>query len=301
MKKNDSAFLLYLPVLHQGYLDWFAQYPSISIVYVIDESIISKIGHLRKDVRALSPNSAVEILRATGRFNEVKTISSSNISSLNNLKLHVPQDDVTSYLQENYLAGVDLEKYPVFLRWNRDNTRTEQTVDDDAQIDFSDIPTEVTTVLASEAAKSTDWWRRIGAVLVDENDKILLTSYNKHLPTQYTPYIDGDMRMNLGRGDGIELIGVEHAEASLIAAAASQGINTTNLELYVSAFPCPPCAKFIAHAGIKTVYYQEGYAMGNGLEALRLFGTKVVRITNGPSSESTDADRAYPEKPTSKS
>ena len=37
-----------------------------------------------------------------------------------------------------------------------------------------------------------------------------------------------------------------HAEARLIAAAAREGRATAGAVLYVTDFPCPPCAKLIA-------------------------------------------------------
>ena len=295
--QTNSAFLLYLPVLQQGYLDWFDAYPDVGRIYIVDDSIISKLSQLRKDVRALSTERAAEVVRALERFREVHVIGLDELQSLPEATLLMPDDDVTTFLETTDHITARIEKYPVFLRWNRNNVRTEQAVKDDSTVSYDDIPKQVRTLLESEAAKSTDWWRRIGAVLVDQ-DEVILTSFNAHLPTQYTPYIDGDMRMSLNRGDGIELIGSEHAEASALAGAASQGIKTKGMDMYVSAFPCPPCAKFIAHAGIRTVYYEEGYAMGNGMESLELFGTKVVRIIDLPKRSKSAADRPYPEKHT---
>jgi dCMP deaminase len=188
-----------------------------------------------------------------------------------------------------------VEKYPVFLHWNRKNVNANIEVTSDQKVHYNEISATVLELLAAEAHQSTDWWRHIGAVLC-EGDEILLYSHNKHLPSQYTPYIDGDMRMSLNRGAGIELIGSEHAEASVLAKAAAKGIKTKGLDLYTSTFPCPPCAKFIAGAGIANMYYQDGYAMGNGLEALKVANVNIIQIIDSPQRPKTKDQRPYPEK-----
>ena len=297
MPDNKRLYILYLPVIHQGYVDWIGAQTNKNVeVRVIDESIIGKLDHLRKDVRALKPDVAARLFANVEGVSKATTINLEQLAEVStDTELYMPDDDVTDYLDRNYLQAHTIHKYPVFLRWNRNNVNSKIEVPNDSEVDYKELPQAILSLLETEALRSTDWWRRIGAIIADESE-ILMTSFNEHIPTQYTPYIDGDMRMSLNRGSGIELIGSEHAEAGVLASAASEGLSTKGLDLYTSTFPCPPCAKFIASAGIKRLYYEDGYAMGNGLDALKLAGTEIIQIRNTPKRAKNLDERPYPEK-----
>ena len=47
--------------------------------------------------------------------------------------------------------------------------------------------------------------------------------------------------------------------------------------MYVTDFPCPPCAKLIAAAGIARLYFREGYAVLDGSDVLEGAGIEVVQ------------------------
>jgi dCMP deaminase len=72
-----------------------------------------------------------------------------------------------------------------------------------------------------------------------------------------------------------------HAEQNAIL---ELGHNTSidsykNLELYCSTCPCPNCAKLIAQAGIKKVYYANDYdRLPEGEKSLQEFGISVYKI-----------------------
>ncbi|MCK5164190.1 MAG: cytidine deaminase, partial [Desulfobacula sp.] len=50
-----------------------------------------------------------------------------------------------------------------------------------------------------------------------------------------------------------------HAEQNAIIQAAFHGIAVNGAVLYCTNQPCSICAKMIINAGIKTVYYKDGY------------------------------------------
>ena len=91
----------------------------------------------------------------------------------------------------------------------------------------------------------------------------------------------GDPRANFYKGVGLELSTATHAEARLIAQAACDGDATRGAVLYVTDFPCPPCAKLIAAAGIERLYYREGYAVLDGQDVLEGAGVEIVRVAAG--------------------
>ena len=47
--------------------------------------------------------------------------------------------------------------------------------------------------------------------------------------------------------------------------------------MYVTDFPCPPCAKLIAGAGIAKLCFREGYAVLDGQDVLEAAGVEIVR------------------------
>lgn len=59
--------------------------------------------------------------------------------------------------------------------------------------------------------------------------------------------------------DAIEYSRTIHAEASLIANAASRGVSLTDATLYVTTFPCHECTRLIIQAGIGRVVFVEPY------------------------------------------
>jgi dCMP deaminase len=76
----------------------------------------------------------------------------------------------------------------------------------------------------------------------------------------------------------LELSTATHAEARLIAQAAREGTSTKSAVMYVTDFPCPPCAKLIAAAGIAKLYFRTGYAVLDGEDVLAAAGVEVVQV-----------------------
>ena len=68
------------------------------------------------------------------------------------------------------------------------------------------------------------------------------------------------------------------AEAQLVAAAAKQGISLEGASMYVTTFPCPPCAKLVAYSGIKKLYYADGYGVLDGERVLKSQGVEIVFV-----------------------
>jgi dCMP deaminase len=75
----------------------------------------------------------------------------------------------------------------------------------------------------------------------------------------------------------LELSTAVHAEARLIAEAARDGVATRGAVMYVTDFPCPPCAKLIAGAGVARLYFRTGYAVLDGEDVLRAAGVEVLQ------------------------
>ena len=63
-----------------------------------------------------------------------------------------------------------------------------------------------------------------------------------------------------------------------VADAARAGTSTAGAVMYVTDFPCPPCAKLIAGAGVKKLYFRSGYAVLDGREVLEAAGVELRQV-----------------------
>lgn len=110
------------------------------------------------------------------------------------------------------------------------------------------------------AKRSTCLRRQVGAILVKEK-RILATGYNgapaglKHCQEvgclRADSSVPSGMRHELCRG--------LHAEQNAIIQAAYHGIPIGGSTLYCTNKPCAICSKMIINAGIKRIFYKNGY------------------------------------------
>ncbi len=98
--------------------------------------------------------------------------------------------------------------------------------------------------------RSEDFFTKVGAVATDEDNNILGTSYNGTLK-DYKFSFDPSLEENRGRKNLLML----HGEENLILRLRDKSIN----EIYLTHSPCRNCAKLLAGAGVKVVYYIEEY------------------------------------------
>lgn len=132
------------------------------------------------------------------------------------------------------------------------------------------------------AKRSTCIRRSVGAVIV-KNKRILATGYNG-APSGLTHCIDsGCLRENMKvpSGERHELCRGIHAEQNAIIQAAYHGVSIKDADLFCTNLPCSICAKMIINAGIKNIYYQDGYTDSMSLEMLKEAGIQTVKINSG--------------------
>lgn len=136
--------------------------------------------------------------------------------------------------------------------------------------------TEITSLVAS---RSTCRRRKVGALLV-KNKRILATGYNG-APTGVPHCIDvGCLREDMGipSGERHELCRGLHAEQNAILQAAHHGVSIDGADLYSTNLPCVICTKMIINAGIRRVYYLDGYADPLSAEMLRTAAIDLVPL-----------------------
>lgn len=235
---------------------------------------------LQKDIRALEPALIKTSLEALFPGRAVMVADSRQLSVMANkdVEFVMPDEEVSRAVAEQFLTGKKIEFVSVFLRWDRAKSTVDQEIEAHEIISHEEFDRRMMTLAQSLKGKSADWWRQIGAVAVKEGD-VLLAAFNRHVPDEQQPYLDGDPRADFSRGDHIEVSTALHAEAGLIADAAKKGTSLAGASLYVTTFPCPNCAKLVAYAGIKKLFFEEGYAMVDGQRILADNAITIVRVS----------------------
>ena len=115
-------------------------------------------------------------------------------------------------------------------------------------------------VLAAERSK--DPITQVGAVIVNEDKRIIGTGYNgfpnkcsdDEFPWYKAKQVKHDVEWRKKNDpDFVKQTFVVHAEANAILNKNSADLKNTTL--YTTLFPCNECAKLIIQAGIKKIYY----------------------------------------------
>jgi dCMP deaminase len=279
MDRRDLILLVYVPVLHEGYRQLFERYRTVDTIAIFGKELIEESDYLHKEIRALDPQLIAEAVRSWHLGPFINVVTSDCLQRYNFGRRHfvMPDEDVCQRVAKKYLWECTVDFESVFLRWDRKNTLEEHTVQYDRSIPVAELDQELIGLSLKEAEKSSDWWRQVGAVAVRDK-KVLLTAFNRHMPSPHTPYVTGDPRNVFSKGVNIELGTALHAEKGIICEAAKRGISLDGAYLYVSTFPCPPCAKAIVAAGFKRCYYSSGYAMLDGESILKQSGIEVVYV-----------------------
>lgn len=290
-----KVIVAYLPVFHQGYARFFDEYPEYRTLYILGSDIISGYRHLQKEIRALSPEMARKVILGLDRFDSIQVVSRGELAKLkDDTVIVMPDDEVSHDLADGILSGVQIEHSPIFLRWDRRRSNEQDTTEDE-EVSLDEADRMLMQRAYAEGNKSSNIWRRVGAVLVKDGAVISYAS-NKQRPSEHSSWIDGDVRSNFGKGVGIEMSTDQHAESCVIADAARRGIALEGADLYVTTFPCPPCSMLIAYSGIKRVFYAEGYAVLDGRRVLEDQGVKLYKV-NVPADDGDErAYVPYPEK-----
>ena len=129
------------------------------------------------------------------------------------------------------------------------------------------------------AKRSTCRRRSVGAILVKDK-RILATGYNG-APSGIAHCIDiGCLRetMDIASGERHELCRGIHAEQNAIIQAALHGVSIRDATLYCTNLPCSICTKMIINAGVRTIYYQSGYADVMSMNMLNEAGVTVIHF-----------------------
>jgi dCMP deaminase len=274
----SDCVVAYVPVLHDGYRRFVEEHAAGRRMFVVGPELYSDYRPLAKDIRALDPALVASAIAAWGICAEVEVLTQATAARLahEQPRLTLPAEDVSYQLVERFFPRCEVHYDSVFLRW--DKTRTAQLLHPAPVARVTPEEAFADIGLAAEAAadESVDWWRRVGAAIRLANGEVRCAT-NEHSPHRLSAYAVGDPRSNFYKGVNLELSTVTHAEARVIAEAARDGVSTKGAVMYVTDFPCPPCAKLLAAAEVGRLYFRTGYAVLDGEAVLEAAGVEVIQ------------------------
>ncbi len=269
------VLIINIPVVHKGFLDFLkVNKKNISEIFIMDSKLVEKMSDLKTDIAAIDFKNCERILNFLG-FKKISSINQVNIKKLDGKPVMMINDQVSRAIKEYYLKNSKILWKNVFLRWDRNSVLAEHSLNEKVSSKIEDR--QMMTAAYKEADKSTDWWRRVGAVLV-KKDKVVLRGHNRGIPNDYTPYQVGNIRDYVKAGERQELSPTIHAEQLVIAKAAQGGISLKGAKIYITHFPCPVCAKLIMFSGIKKCYFSEGASNLDGERMLKFAGVDLFLV-----------------------
>ena len=121
-------------------------------------------------------------------------------------------------------------------------------------------------IAVSVAAMSKCKKNKVGAIIVDANNRIISTGYNGSPKGTDNSCEDSD---------NVTYLTTLHAELNAIIVAKQ---DLTGCRIYVTLSPCIRCAAIILQAGIVEVNYAVLYRDITGIEYLQYHGIKVNHI-----------------------
>jgi dCMP deaminase len=272
--------LLYLPVIHSGYEGFLRRHADAAEILLLGSGFIEGYPSLAKDIRALPPERAAEYLRLAAGSASIRVVQPAGLAAaVTGDPLVLPDEEIMRDIAARHDLGTgrSLVFDRTFLRWDRDWATAASPVNFDGEITAADLPRELLGRAQALSERSSDWWRQVGAVAVRDG-QVLGSAWNRHHPTEYAPYLNGDPRDAFERGMRADLSTAIHAEAALIAGAARDGTSLAGADLYTTTFPCPACARLIAEAGFARCLFAGRYSVLDGEQTLRARGISLIWV-----------------------
>jgi dCMP deaminase len=281
--------LLYLPVIHSGYETFLRRHADAGEILVLGAGFRQAYPSLAKDIRALDPERAADYLRLGFPQARVRVVEPAGLpAAVTGDPLVLPDEEITRDLAARHHLdrGRTVIFDRTFLRWDRDWATAKVPACFDGEITVDELPRELLGRAQALSARSSDWWRQVGAVAA-RGRQVLGCAWNRHHPTEYAPYLDGDPRDAFERGVRADLSTAIHAEAAVIAAAARDGVALGGADLYTTTFPCPACARLIAEAGFRRCLFAGQYSVLDGEQTLRAGGVRLIWVDIRPAGAGT--------------
>jgi dCMP deaminase len=271
------AIVLYVPVLHAGYLQLFEKYRGdVDALYLLGDDVVAEFAPFRKEIRALSAAQMKTLIASLHIFPTISIFSGATADELRGAEIITSTDEICRKALTHYFPENKIVYENTFLRWD------EKNVDRPIDVKYDRISTDpfdqdMCRMAVEESGKSSDWWRRVGAVVVKDG-AVIAARHNHHVPSEHMPYVNGDPRDVIKSGTLNLIYSSLHAEQTIVAESARDGVSLKGTDLYLNDFPCPLCAKLVAAAGIKRCFFKAGSTWLDAESVLHAAGVEIVLV-----------------------
>lgn len=281
--------ILYMPVLHRGYLDLFGRVKP-DIIGLLAEDVLKELPDsvayiAKKDVIRALPSkvmcsvvsslfpSGVRVMQASAQYLESLVLESPVL---------MPDEDVSIAVVEKYFGGVQavtLVAPPTRLRYHRNNIEEKKLLVPDRRIALTALDQDMMALATDIAERSPDWWRQVGGALRTKDGRRII-AYNEHQPHEQIAATFGDPRSIFKSGIRTDLSHSDHVEHVLVGEAARRGIPTSGAWMYLTTFPCLPCSRLVARAGVTRLFYRDpSYGLLDADEYLRIKKIELIEVS----------------------
>lgn len=282
--------ILYMPVLHRGYLDLFDRVKP-DIIGLLTEDVLKALPDglayiAKKDVIRALPSDVMCSL-VSSLFSPGIRVMQVSVQHLESMVLKspvfMPDEDVSIAVAEKYFGGaqaVTLVIPPTRLRYHRNNLEEKKLLIPDRRIALTTLDQDMMALATSVAERSPDWWRQVGGVLRTRDDRRVV-AYNEHQPHEQIAATFGDPRSIFKSGIRTDLSHSDHVEHVLVGEAARCGIPTSGAWMYLTTFPCLPCSRLVARAGITRLFYRDpSYGLLDADKYLRNKNVELIEVSD---------------------
>lgn len=273
--------IAYIPTLNQRHLDWFDKHRDSNLL-LIDQSYAQMLlPRLERNMAALPTRLVAQMIASQKLVLDVRILQTDWEGPCDAIydSFILPDEDISHLVAEKYLlnSGCQVSFEMIWARWDMRAVVAEQPVIPDVEVSMDEFAQKMIRDVRQYAERSPDWWRQVGAAVTDRNGRLLAIACNTHVPNEYETYIFGDPAVNRDAGQRGKSC-ARHAEMGAIAECARHGLAVEGGSIYVSTFPCEICAPVIADAGVREVYYQDGYSSLNALDTFRSRNVKLIQV-----------------------
>ena len=280
-----ANLIAYVPTLNQRHLDWFKRHPDSDLFLISQKEAERFLPRLARNMAAL-PTEMVARMVSLSEWVRCVRIFAPGMENYNHAfpfqvsdEWVLPDEDVSHLFAEKYLvpAGCTFSFEMIWARWDMTAVTRNQPVIPDVEISFSKFDRELMEKAVEISNRSPDWWRTIGALAVLWNGQVIPAVCNFHMPNEYETYIFGDPGLNRDAGQEGKYTSI-HAEEAVITHCARYGLALDGAHLYVTTFPCERCARQLVQAGIKKLFFRNGFSSLNAQDVLKVGSVKIIQV-----------------------
>jgi len=288
----SENLIAYIPTLNQRHIDWLKSHPGSDLYLISQEDAEALLPRLKRNMAALPTEMIARFLEQEKAALGLRRVwifapewQEPDLRSVVWKRWVAADEDISHLVAEKHLlpAGCDVSFEMTWARYDMQAVLARQEPIPDAEITSDELALVILKDLQTLSERSPDWWRRVAAAAVNRQGRKLAVAYNMHMPNEYETYAFGDPAINREAGQTGKSCAC-HAEMGVIAECARQGYVLDGGKIYVTTFPCEVCAGIIARAGVKEVYFLEGYSSLNALDVFRTSKVKLIQVKEAPAS-----------------